>query len=155
MFISAHHVSVHTVNKFSPTLQSYIFNWSIPSNVTVPSMTKSSKYLPSFRIFPTNICMYFSPHTCHISLRCHCLLSDEMNVKYLVRFTNSSIISLFDFLPTTVASSDLGSNIVLRTLFTNIVSLCSSLKVTDYEAPIYKTTGKLFPANQNLNFSPL
>jgi len=98
--------------------------------------------------------VFLLPHKCHMSLRCHSLLSDQMNVKYLVRFKNSANISLCDFLPTPVTSFDLGSNIVLSTLFTNIVSLRPSLKVTDHGAPIYKTAGKLRFCISEFKFQP-
>jgi hypothetical protein len=41
-----------------------------------------------------------------------------------------------------VASSLLGPNIVFSTLFSNTLSLCSSLSVRDQDSHPYKTTGK-------------
>jgi phosphate starvation-inducible membrane PsiE len=40
-------------------------------------------------------------------------------------------------------SSLLGPNILLRTLFTNTLSLCSSLNATDQVSHPYKTTGRI------------
>jgi hypothetical protein len=42
-----------------------------------------------------------------------------------------------------VTSSILGSNIFLRTLFSNTLSLCSSLSVRDQVSHQYKTTGRI------------
>jgi hypothetical protein len=42
-----------------------------------------------------------------------------------------------------VASSLLGPNILLSTLFLNILSLCSSLSVRDQVSHPYKTTAKI------------
>jgi hypothetical protein len=42
-----------------------------------------------------------------------------------------------------VTSSLLGPNILLGTLYTNTLSLCSSLNVNDQVSHPYKTTGKI------------
>jgi hypothetical protein len=51
--------------------------------------------------------------------------------------------SLCSFLHCPVASSLLGPNILLSTLFSNTFSLCSSLSVRDQVSHSYKTTGKI------------
>jgi len=56
------------------------------------------------------------------------------------RSLNSSLCS---FLHSPVTSSFLGPNIFLSTLFSNTVSLCSSLNVGDQVSHPYKTTGKV------------
>src|SRR5215468_10498431 len=55
------------------------------------------------------------------------------------RSLSSSLCSL---LHSPVASSLLGPNILLSTLFSNTLSLCSSLSVRDQVSHPYKTTGK-------------
>jgi hypothetical protein len=50
---------------------------------------------------------------------------------------------LCNFLHSPVTSSLLGSNILLRTLFSNTLSLCSSLNVWDQVSYPYKTTGRI------------
>jgi polysaccharide pyruvyl transferase WcaK-like protein len=55
------------------------------------------------------------------------------------RSLSSSLCSL---LHSPVVSSSLGLNIFLRTLFSNTLSLCSSLSVRDQVSHPYKTTGK-------------
>jgi hypothetical protein len=56
---------------------------------------------------------------------------------------NSSLCSL---LHSCVASSLLGANILLSTLFSNTLSLCSSRSVRDQVSHPYKTTGKISSA---------
>jgi hypothetical protein len=51
--------------------------------------------------------------------------------------------SLCNFLHSPIASSLLGPNILLRTLFSNTLSLWSSLNVRDQVAHPYKTTGRI------------
>jgi hypothetical protein len=51
--------------------------------------------------------------------------------------------SLCNFLNSPVTSSLLGRNILLRTLFSNTLSLCSSLSVRDQVSHPYKTTGRM------------
>jgi hypothetical protein len=50
---------------------------------------------------------------------------------------------LCNFLHSPVTSSLLGPNILLRTLFSNILSLCTSLSVRDQVSHPYKTTGRI------------
>jgi hypothetical protein len=50
--------------------------------------------------------------------------------------------SLCIFLQPPVTSSLFGPNILLNTLFSNTLSLCSSLNVRDQVAHPYRTTGK-------------
>jgi hypothetical protein len=56
------------------------------------------------------------------------------------RSLSSSLCSLLHY---PVASSLLGPNILLSTLLSNTLSLCSSLSVTDQVSHPYKTTGKI------------
>jgi len=51
--------------------------------------------------------------------------------------------SLCSFLHSSVTSSILGPNIFLSTLFSDTLSLCSSLNVNDQVSYPYKTTGKI------------
>jgi hypothetical protein len=50
---------------------------------------------------------------------------------------------LCNFIHSPVASSLLGPNIPLSILFSNTLSLCSSLNVRDQVAHPYKTTGRI------------
>jgi hypothetical protein len=56
------------------------------------------------------------------------------------RSLSSSLCSLLHY---RVASSLLGPNILLSTLFSNTLSLCSSLSVRDQVSHPYKITGKI------------
>jgi hypothetical protein len=51
--------------------------------------------------------------------------------------------SLYNFQHSPVISSLLGPNILLRTLFSNTLSLCSSLNVRDQISDPYKTTSRI------------
>ena len=51
--------------------------------------------------------------------------------------------SLFSVLHSPVASSLLDPNILLSTLFSNILSLRSSVNVSDQDSHLYKTTSKI------------
>jgi hypothetical protein len=50
---------------------------------------------------------------------------------------------LCNFLQSTVASSLVGPNILLNTLFSNTLSLCSSLNVRNQVSHPYNTTGRI------------
>jgi hypothetical protein len=88
-----------------------------------------------------------------ISLRSILLLSSHLRLglpsglflscfptKILYAFHTSS---LWNFIQPPVTSSLLGPNILLNTLFSNILSLCSSLNVTDQVPHPYKTKGEI------------
>jgi hypothetical protein len=53
------------------------------------------------------------------------------------------VYRLCSFLQPPVTSSVFGPNILLNTLFSNTLSLCSSLNVRDQVLYPYKTTGKI------------
>jgi hypothetical protein len=50
---------------------------------------------------------------------------------------------LYNFLHSPVTSSLLDPNILLSTLFSNTLSLCSSLNVRDQVSHLYKSTGNI------------
>jgi hypothetical protein len=50
---------------------------------------------------------------------------------------------LYNFLHCPITSSLLGPNILLNTLFSNTLSLCSSLNVRDRVSQPYKTTSRI------------
>jgi hypothetical protein len=62
------------------------------------------------------------------------------NIRWWVQVLKFPLCSL---LHSPVASSLLGPNILLSTLFSNTLSLCSSLNVRDQVSHPYKTTGKI------------
>ena len=93
--------------------------------------------------FPTNTqyAPFLAPLTCympspsHYSLFCHLTILDEQY--------RSLSSSLCNFLHSPITPSLLGPNILLNTLFSNTLSLCSSLNVSDQVSHPYKTTGKI------------
>jgi hypothetical protein len=50
---------------------------------------------------------------------------------------------LCNFLHSPISSSLFGPNILLRTLFSHTLSLCSSLNIRDQVSHPYKTTGRI------------
>ena len=73
----------------------------------------------------------------------HPILLDFITQKVLGEENRSLSSSLCSFLHSPVTSSLLGPNILLNTLFSNILSLRSSLIVSDQVSRPYKTTGKI------------
>jgi hypothetical protein len=90
--------------------------------------------------FPTKILYAFSPHSCYIPSPSHPL---DLIVLIILGEENklwSSSSCIFVQLP--VTSSLFGPNI-LTTLFSNTLSLCSSLNVRDQVSHPYRTMSKL------------
>jgi hypothetical protein len=93
--------------------------------------------------FPSNIlyAILFSPirSTCTV----HHILPDLIILIILgeeYKLWNSSLCS---FLQPPVTSSLFGPNVLLNTLFSNTLSLCSSLNVRDQVSHLYRITGKV------------
>ena len=78
-----------------------------------------------------------------IRATCPAHLLDFITRTILGEEYRSLISSLCSFLQSPVTSSLLGPNIILNTLFSNTLSLRSSLNVSDQVSHPYKTTGKL------------
>ena len=73
----------------------------------------------------------------------HLILLDFITRTILGEEYRSLSSSLCNFLHSPVTSSLLVPNILLNTLFSNTLSLCSSLNVSDQVSHPYKTTGKI------------
>jgi len=99
-------------------------------NIILPSTPGSPKWSLSLR-FPHQNPVYTSPlpHMCYMPT--HLLLIDFITRTILVEQYWSLSSSLCSFLHSPVASSLLGSNILLNTLFSDTLSLHSSLTVSD------------------------
>ena len=93
--------------------------------------------------FPHQNPVYTSPltHTRYTSHPSHS--SRFLTRKIFGEQYRSLSSSLCSFLHSSVTSSPLGPNILLRTLFSNTLSLSSSLNVSDQDSHPYKTTNKI------------
>jgi len=111
-------------------------------NIILPSTPGSSKWSLSFRFpyqNPVNAStLSHTPYMPRQSLSSHFITRTLLGQEY-----TSLSSSLCSFLHSPVTSSLLGSNILLNTLFSNTLSLRSSLKVSDQVSRPYKTTGKI------------
>jgi hypothetical protein len=86
-----------------------------------------------------------SPHTCYMSRPSHFL--DLITRKIFVGEYRSLSFSLYSFLHSPVTSSFLGPHILLSTLFSNTLSLRSSIIVSDQVSRPYKPTSKVIVLN--------
>ena len=98
------------------------------------------------QISPPKPCvrLFFPPYALHapsisfFSIITRTILGEEYR---------SLIFSICSFLHSLVASSLLGPNIFLNTLFSNTISLRPSLNLSDHVSHPYKTTGKIIFLN--------
>jgi len=140
VFISARHLSlswVSVIQSMLPHTATWRFNLILTSHLL---LGLPSGLFPSG--FPTKT--LYTTHYAPIRATCpaHLILLDSITRKTLGEENSSLSSSLYSFLHSFVTSSLLGRNI-LNTLFSNTLSLCYSLTVSDKVSHPYKTTGKI------------
>jgi hypothetical protein len=95
-----------------------------------------------FLASPPKFCMHSSsPHACYMPRPSHCPGLNQSN--YTWRRVQVRSSSLCSFLQPPINSSLFGPNILLSAVFSNTLSLCSSLNVRGQVSRPYRTTGKI------------
>jgi hypothetical protein len=92
--------------------------------------------------FPTKIlyAFLFFSHSCYMSCTSHPPWLDNSNYTW---WTVQVMKLLMQLSPTSYHFIPFGPNILLSTLFSNTLSLCSSLNVRDQVSHPYRTTGHI------------
>ena len=113
----------------------------IQLNIILPSTPESSEWTLSFRFPHQTLYALLSP------IRAECpahLIPLYLIIRVIFGEENRSLSSsLCGFLHSPVILSLLGPNILLSSLFSNTLSLRSSLNESDHVSRPYKTTGKI------------
>ena len=111
-------------------------------NIIIPSAPRSPKWSLSFRFTHQNS-VYTSPRPIRSTCPTHLIILYLTTRIIFGEKYRSLRYSLCSFLHSPVTSFLLVPNILLSTLFSNTLSLCSSLNVSDQVSHPYKTTGKI------------
>ena len=111
-------------------------------NIILPSTPGSPKWSLSLR-FPHQHPVYASPPPIRATSPTHLILLDFITRTIFGEQYRSLISSLCNFLHSPVTPSLLGPNILLNTLFSNTLSLCSNLNVSDQVLSYNCFTGHL------------
>ena len=110
-------------------------------NIILPSTPGSPKWSLSLK-FPHKNPVYASTLPIRATCSAQLILLDLITRTILGEYRSLSS-TLCSFLHSPVISPFLGPNILLSTLFSNTLSLCSSFIVSDQVSHPYKTTGKI------------
>jgi len=132
---------IHPVHLHHPSHSHFLISHL---HFILPSMLGSSKW--SFSLaFPYQNPVYTSPlpYPMHATCPVHLILLNFITWTVFCEVYRSLSSSLCSFLHSLFTSSLLGPNILLSTLFSNILSLCSSLNVSNQISHPHKTTGKI------------
>jgi len=107
-----------------------------------PSTPRSSKWSLPFS-FQTKILYEFLIPPTRETYPAHIILLEMITIITLGEAYNLCSPSLCSHLQTSATSCLLGPNILLSTMFSNILNQCSSLSVRDQVSQPYKTKGKI------------
>ena len=112
-------------------------------NIILPSTPRSPQWSLSLRFSPPKSCTRLSSPPCTLHAQLISFFPNVITRTIFGEEYRSLSSSLCSFLHSPVTSSLLGPNIPLNTLFSNTLSLRSSLNVSDQVSHPNKTTGKI------------
>ena len=123
---------IPVVSQINPDYASPSHCLKIDFKFVLPSKPGNSNCVLSFRSSHKNpLCTSQLPLMCYMLRSTHFILLDLITQIICGEKYRSLSFSLCSFLHSPVTSSSLGLNVFLSTLFSNTLSLCSSLSMTD------------------------
>jgi hypothetical protein len=134
--------SSHILSQINPIHTTLSYVSKICLNIILPFTSRSAWWPLSLWISNQNpVCIPLLPHSCYMPCSSHPPWLDHS--KYTWWRVQVLKLLIIQFSPTSLTYSLFGPNILLSTLFSDTLSLCSSLNVRNQVSHPYRTTGKI------------